>query len=170
MGCRRPPRHDALGHRSGGPVTRHDLVEAALRRAATGPSEDVSHAASLSWEVEQLLDYLEREGTAIETRARLEFLLMPILQYTRPARALSEALQAQPALFAELMSYVYRADGEPINEDVTPEREAIATVGYSAIRSWHTPPDCGLMDPWTSNVFAPGSSRPADFLQNRDVR
>jgi hypothetical protein len=43
-------------------------------------------------------------------------------------------------LFAELMSYVYRADGEPINEEVTPERQAIATVGYSVIRSWHTPP------------------------------
>ena len=87
-----------------------------------------------------MLDYLERAGTVIEARARIEFLLMPLLQHTRPARALGEALQAESALFAELMSYVYRADGEPINEDVPPEREAIATVGYSAIRSWHTPP------------------------------
>jgi len=116
------------------------LVESALLRAGIGPSEDVVQAGSLVWEVEQLLDYLEREGVGIEPRARLEFLFMPLLQHTRPARAFTAVLQTDPALFAELMSYVYRADGEPIDEDVTPERQALATVGYSVIRSWHTPP------------------------------
>ena len=87
LGCRRPPRSHDLRKRPGRTGADIGLVEAALLRAATGPSDDVAQAASLTWEAEQLLDYLERAGTAIEARARLEFLLMPLLQHTRPARA-----------------------------------------------------------------------------------
>jgi hypothetical protein len=35
--------------------------------------------------------------------------MLPLLQFKRPARALYEALRAQPALFAEIVSYVYPA-------------------------------------------------------------
>ena len=45
-----------------------------------------------------------------------------------------------PALFAEILSYIYCAEGEPPDEDVPPERRAIAMVGYTVIRAWHTPP------------------------------
>jgi hypothetical protein len=117
-----------------------DLIELALERAATGPSDDMRHAASLAWEVKELLDHLERVGSDAETRARLEFLFMPLLQHTRPARALEEALRARPTLFAEIMSVVYRAAGDPDDLPVPPERKALAEVGYSALRSWHTPP------------------------------
>jgi hypothetical protein len=73
-----------------------DLVESALMSAATGPSDDSPRASSLAWEVGELLDYLERSGSDIEVRARLEFLYAYLLQYTRPARALNEALATAP--------------------------------------------------------------------------
>jgi hypothetical protein len=63
-----------------------DLVESALMSAATGPSDDSPRASSLSWEVGELLDYLERSGSDTEIRARLEFLYAHLLEYTRPAR------------------------------------------------------------------------------------
>jgi hypothetical protein len=125
----------------GGPVAPDvDLVESALTSAATGPADDAPRAASLSWEVGELLDYLERTGSDIQVRARLEFLYAHLLQHTRPARALNEVLRTDPALFAEILSYIYFAEGEPRDEEVPAERRAIAEVGYTVIRSWHTPP------------------------------
>lgn len=59
---------------------------------------------------------------------------------TRPARALGEALQTDPSLFAEILSYVYFAEGESRDQEVPPERLAIAEAGYSAISAWRTPP------------------------------
>jgi hypothetical protein len=126
-----------------------DLAESALMSAATGPSDDSPCAPSLSWEVGELLDYLERSGSNIETRARLEFLYAHLLQHTRTARALSEVLGTDPALFAEILAYIYYAEGEPLDEEVSPERRAIALVGYTVIREWHTPPGVrpdGTMD------------------------
>ena len=128
------------GSATTGPALDADLVESALLSAATGSSVDAHHAASLSWEVGELLDYLERSGSDLQTRARLEFLFTNLLQHTRPARALDEALRTDPALFAELLSYVYWAEDEPRDQDVPPERKAVAEVGFAAIRSWHTPP------------------------------
>jgi hypothetical protein len=116
------------------------LVESALTSAATGPSDDSPRAPSLSWEVGELLDYLERSGSDIETRARLEFLYAHLLQYTRTARALNEVLGTDPALFTEILSYTYYAEGEPHDDEVPPERRAIALTGYAVIREWHTPP------------------------------
>ena len=122
------------------PALDADLVESALLSAATGSSVDAHHAASLSWEVGELLDYLEHSGSDLQTRARLEFLFTNLLQHTRPARALDEALRTDPALFAELISYVYWAEDEPRDQEVPPERKAVAEVGFAVIRSWHTPP------------------------------
>jgi hypothetical protein len=94
-----------------------------------------------SWEVGELLDYLERSGSDLQTRARLEFLFTNLLQFTRPARALDEALRrTDPALFAEIASYVYRAEDDPPDQDVSPQRAALAEVGFAVLRSWHTPP------------------------------
>lgn len=83
---------------------------------------------------------MERSGSNIETRARLEFLYAHLLQHTRAARALNEVLRTDPALFAEIMSYIYYAEGEAHPDQVPPERSAIAMVGYTVIREWHTPP------------------------------
>jgi hypothetical protein len=117
-----------------------DLVESALTNAATGPSGDSPRAASLSWEVGELLDYLERSGSDIETRSRLEFLFSYLLQHTRPARALNKVLATTPALFAEILSYIYYVEGEARPDQVPPERNALATGGYTVIHEWHTPP------------------------------
>ena len=128
-------------HAAGGAASPEvHLVETALMNAGTGPSDDVPRASSLSWEIAQLLDYLERADSDIQIRARLEFLYARLLQHTRPARALNEVLATDPALFAEILSYIYIAEGQSRDEDVSPKRRAIAEVGYTVIRSWHTPP------------------------------
>lgn len=117
------------------------LVEAVLERAAMGPSDESHLAARNSWAAGRLLDTLEHAGSDIATRARLEFLFIHLLHFARPPRALNTALAADPALFAELFSYVRPAEGdEPTEEDLTPERRVIALARFAAIQSWDTPP------------------------------
>ena len=126
-----------------GPAPDTGLVESALLGVATGPSVNARHTASLSWQVGQLLDYLERSSSDLQTRARLEFLFTGLLQHSRPARALDEALRGDPALFAEILSYVYWAEDEPRDQDVPPGRRVVATAGFAVLRSWRTPPGLG---------------------------
>lgn len=116
------------------------LVERTLERAALVPCEDARRIANLTWEAGRLLDYLERVGSDIGARARLEFFLIPALHLSRPARALATALQADPALFAQLMSYAVLAERDEPDEEVTPQRQVIASVGFMALRSWEAPP------------------------------
>ena len=129
-------------HALGGAVAPDvDLVESALMSAATGPSDDSPRASSLSWEVGELLDYLERSGSDIEIRARLEFLYCP----PPPAHATGPRSQRGPrgptprSSPRSCPTSTY-AEGEPRDEEVPPERRAIAMVGYTVIREWHTPP------------------------------
>ena len=58
-----------------------------------------------------------------------------------PDLALSTTLATDPALFAELFSYVHPAEEDKsTDEDLIPERRAIALAGFAAIRSWDRPP------------------------------
>jgi hypothetical protein len=125
-------------------ITDAGLVERTLERAALGPCEDAHQIANLTWEAGRLLDHLERVGSDIGTRARLEFFFLPALHFTRTARALGTALQGDPGLFADLMSYAYRAKDDDPDEVLTPQQQAIASAGLMALRSWETPPGVGL--------------------------
>lgn len=146
-----------------GPAPEPELVESALL-AATGPPAGTGHAALLSWQAGQLLDYLERSSSDLQARARLEFLFTGLLQHTRPARALDQALRADPALFAEILSYAFWAEDEPRDQDLPPARRAAATAGFAVLRSWRAPPASARTAPWTPQASAPGSPKPAGSL------
>ncbi len=140
------------GH--GGSISRGlsvELAQSALLAAGLGSSEDIGQVSMLAWEAGQVLDYLERSDADPVARARIEFLLLPILQHTRPARALSSALQDDPALFVELVTYVSGREGEP-PEEPSEQRQAIATYGYNALVAWQSPP--GLTDAVTIDEAA----------------
>jgi hypothetical protein len=117
-----------------------DLVESILFRAGTGPSDDAPHDGLALWGAGRLLDHLEGVGSNLATRARLEFLFAPILHQLRPVRALGEALRTDPAVFAEVVSNVFLADGEPNDQEISPVRQAASVAGITALRSWRTPP------------------------------
>ncbi|HUY47172.1 MAG TPA: hypothetical protein VMV92_15805 [Streptosporangiaceae bacterium] len=132
-----------LGVSGGNAATLVDigLTEAVLERAAMGPSDESHLAARNPWQAGRLLGHLESAESDISNRARLEFLYIHLLQFSRPARALSTALATDPALFAELFSYVHPAEGnKSTDEALTPECRAIALAGFAAIRSWDRPP------------------------------
>lgn len=63
-----------------------------------------------------------------------------MLHHTRPARAFNQIVGSDPALFAEVVSYIYFAENEPRDGEVSPERRAIAEIGFTVIRAWNSPP------------------------------
>ena len=150
-----------------GPAPDIGLVESALLGAATGPSAGVRPSSLIAWQAGQLLDYLERSSSDPRTRARLEFYFTGLLQHSRPARALDEALRTDPALFAEILSYVYWAEDDPRDQDVTPERRAIATAGFAVLRSWHNPQASARTAPSTPAPSTLGSPRHDALPPNR---
>ena len=120
----------------------------ALLTAGLGSSEEIGQVSMLAWEAGQLLDYLERSDADPVARARIEFLLLPFSSTPRPAQALSSALQNDPALFVELVTYVSGLEGES-PEEASEQRQAIATYGYNALLAWRTPPgltEAGTID------------------------
>jgi hypothetical protein len=117
------------------------LVETVLLNLAAGPRADGDNPAEHYGEIRDLLDYLEREGSEIATRARLEFLFTVLLDQFRPARALAAVLRAEPEAFAEIVSAAYLPDGQTRDDTViTAHRRNLSIIGITALGSWRTPP------------------------------
>ena len=117
------------------------LAETVLLRAAAGPCTDSQDAAQCYAEVRDLLDYLERAGSDIATRARLELLFAVLLDRFRTARALADVLQAEPAAFAEIVSAAYLPDNQTREDtEISPARANLSILGITALSSWRTPP------------------------------
>ncbi len=118
------------------------LIAAAMETAATSPSgERVGQL--LQHHVARLLDHLESSNELEEARlAQLEWLYLPLLRYSdRPPRLLHSELARAPDFFADVVSQVYRGEGE--ERDDTPESRTRAQVGHQLLDSWHGLPGDG---------------------------
>lgn len=114
------------------------LVEEVLNAAlAADPSND--RGPSLGYELGLLLDYLEENGSAPELLARYEFLFFRLLEDAREPRALFQAMRADPSLFVELVSRVYRGKDEPRREP-SEHDEALAHHAWWVLREWRDLP------------------------------
>ncbi len=83
------------------------------------------------------LKWADYEETAL---ARLEWRLMPALSYhERTPDALHRLLAEDPEFFLEMLSVVFRGEGEEPGE-VSPQDELRAASGYSVFQSWRTIP------------------------------
>jgi hypothetical protein len=140
----------ALYASQGGPKPQI-VVEALERAAQAKPSAEMN---STRWvhDTVRLLDYLETMGDFPETSlARLEWTYLPMLRHHRPAKLLHRQLARDPAFFAEIVCWVFRAEDEEQRE-ITADERARATLGYRLLDSWHEVPgrqDDGTIDPRT---------------------
>jgi len=140
---------DVLGLRVDQVAVDPDLVVQALERAAEATPGDGIDWSTLTHDVAVLLDYIAASGAVDETRiARLEWIYLPLLHDRRPAGLLHRELARDPAFFAEVVSLVFRAEGEDPGE-TTKEVAARATYGYYLLTSWRWVPgrrDDGSLD------------------------
>jgi hypothetical protein len=114
-----------------------------------------------AYEISLLMDAMdtseEIEGGRI---ARLEWLFLPILQHQRPPRRLNRALADEPGFFVELLTLMYRAEGEE-GAPATPETRALAERAYHVLHDWSVLPgttadglDGGRLEAWVLGVRA----------------
>ncbi|PRY41706.1 hypothetical protein CLV43_105464 [Umezawaea tangerina] len=92
---------------------------------------------------------LHKESLGTSRVAYIEWQLFPALGSHPQVSILHEALQEDPAFFAELVSRVYRATGEdrPTDEEDSPElqqRRILAERAYEVLNSWEQSPGIGV--------------------------
>ncbi len=112
-----------------------DVLETAIR---TDPQKDPC-GNLFSYYAAQLLDRLVSSDVPEDRIAHLEWAYQPLLRFDRKPKVLHRELLRNPSFFAEIVSLVYRAEGEEPG-DVSEEQKNKARLGYDLLESWRTPP------------------------------
>lgn len=138
----------ALGRRREVPVS-PELVVDVLEAAISSNSEYEGPTSHFAYSVGELLDSLHQARFDEARVARIEWALLPVLdRFDRRPRALHRLLSESPDFFVEVLSLVYRADGDEPAE-LSEEDQHRARVGYSLLQDWRRIPgheDGGSVD------------------------
>ena len=118
------------------PALSADLVINVLDRVLASDSTEPGLASRTAYEVGQLLDYLEDADVDKATLARFEWSFFRILEHMRQPRALHSALSADPDIFVELVSRVYRPKKAPSSAEADERTVAIAQNAWSVLHAW----------------------------------
>jgi hypothetical protein len=126
------------------------LVAEALEGLLASGMDDPELSRLANHDYERLFGLLgqHRSDVGEQRVVNLEWLLFPTLGYNTNAPALHGALSDQPAFFAEIVSYVYKSDGDggPRDEEQpgdAEQRREFASRAFSLLRSWRRCPTTG---------------------------
>lgn len=158
--------------RHGRPHAAADLAATLVRQKVVLSAEDAAHvlleAASVtrdvtgyrsqSYDVAELVTYLEKEveaGRIAEDEvARLELLYLPLLKHDRRPKLLHRGMSREPSLFVEAACLAFRAEGEEERE-LDDAARGRALLAYELLSSWRRPPgleggviDAQQLDTW----------------------
>lgn len=136
-------------------------VQRALLEAAT-VVEDMTGYRSESYDVSELVSFLEREAEAgrisEDEVARLELIYLSLLRHDRRPKLLHKAMGQDPSLFIEAACLAFRGKSEPKGE-LDDAARGRALVAYELLASWRTPPgfekgsiNGGRLDAWLDEV------------------
>ena len=125
-----------------------DFVAEVLEQAARTPWPARGYT-TLSYHVGRHLDRLLDSGFDESRLAKIEWMYLPLFRYDhRPAGVLHRALAADPTFFAEIVSIVYRAEGEEPGE-LSESELSRARTARELLDSWRSVPgtqDDGALD------------------------
>lgn len=115
-----------------------ELVKAVF--AAVGnDSGPIGDLTMTSYNVEQLLTYLEAKVPEDPDLPQLEFFFFDFLHDHQPSGALYRHLSNSPTEFVDLVKLVFRAEGEPLRE-LTGDASVRAHIAFSVLREWSSVP------------------------------
>ena len=119
-------------------------LEESIRTAQTPFDADTARA------IGDHLDRLAEADFDADRLARLEWAFLPLFRFERrQSPVLHQALADDPALFADVVALVYRADGEEPRE-LSDVEQAQAKTAHDLLDSWRTVPGTrsdGTLDP-----------------------
>jgi len=116
------------------------LTHRALLEAAGAEPRTSHDASTLQYYIPRILDRLEAAGIPESDIARLEWIYLVVLEHSeRPATRLGRLLASDPAFFVEVLSLVYRAEGES-PRDLEADELRMADQARSLLTMWKTPP------------------------------
>lgn len=117
-----------------------EMAAMVLEAAISSTGEHDAPSASFANAAGVLLDVLGKANHDRTRLARLEWQLAPAMRWrhTKPD-TLHHLLSENPGFFAEMLSLVYMAESESV-EDVSPEEERRAESGALVLDSWRTIP------------------------------
>lgn len=120
------------------------LVLEGLERLLAGEGRLDELHGSIGYHLGELLDTLARDENVDQSRvARIEWGFLPVLDsHTRHPKTLHRALAEEPRFFVDLISSVFRAEGEPrkSENEITEDDRQRASRAYALLRSWHHTP------------------------------
>ncbi|MBI4863794.1 MAG: hypothetical protein HY815_26575 [Candidatus Riflebacteria bacterium] len=123
-----------------GPIDTELALEA-LNRALSGDRELDPPSDSLAYDIGYLLDLLSQSPRVDQQRvAALEWRFPLVDRHDREPRALHRMLADNPGFFAEVITSVFRAEGEESRREVSAEDQQRAERGHALLSSWRTVP------------------------------
>jgi hypothetical protein len=130
----------ALRLHGGNAEVPRELIERTLQAAASADVKERPRPSSAEYELGQLLDELEAQGSSGSVLETLEWTFLEILEHTRLPRALFHALGTRPAYFASLVKQVFKARHAQQRADANDNEKALARHSYTLLRLWRSPP------------------------------
>lgn len=150
-----------------GPAVPPHVVAQALERLLEVLNESTVDLSSIGYDITRLLSRLASSDEVDESRvASLEWAYLPIIQNYGGPKVLHRELSRNPDFFAEVVSLVYRGEGEERGE-VTEEAAARARLGYELLHSWHRGPACREDGSFESSELRDWVTRARESLKER---
>ena len=128
--------------------------------------EAVPPNQSFGFDLERIIERLNATGVDAGDIGRLEWFFLPLLSHGRltPTLTLHRQLARDPALFADVISAVYRAHNRNADEEPPPTEQETARAGvaYELLSSWHIVPgstpehaiDAAALNAWVDDARA----------------
>lgn len=120
------------------------LMAEVLERIRKPSPDDDQPSSSAAYEISRLLSAVAASGEVEESRvASLEWTFLSLLdRHDRGPKVLRRELARNPEFFAEVVGFVFRAEGEKAKEP-SPEEQSRGTQAYRLLQSWRTVPGAG---------------------------
>jgi hypothetical protein len=123
-----------------------DILEEALS-AGEGTEPLRQHGQMLDYYAERLFLFLDTQDVVSERMARLEWGWLRVLEHTkRGVKALQRQVTSSPELFVELLTVLFRAEGEQKDKDVSDDQRRIAEQAFHLLQDIHRIPGCHTCD------------------------
>jgi hypothetical protein len=149
------------------------VIAEVLEKATQTLPETTVNRSSLPYQIAGLLNMLQESSNIEEARiAALEWFFLPLLsRHKRPPRFLHRELSQNPDFFAEVVSWIYRAEDEEPQE---PSGDSVvrAQLGRELLESWQQIPgtkDDGSVDFDTLKAWVSRALKVTDQLGRRRI-